>query len=98
MRKAMESLQELSRDEELYQEVLTKEMTEVIHHLDKRGWVDEGMEKGLRKGRKEGIEKGMMKVREQIALNMLKEKTDIAFISKVTGLLETEIIKLKNTK
>ena len=93
----MESLQELSRDEELYQEALTKEMTEVIHRLDKKGWIDEGMEKGLRKGREEGREEGMIKQREQIALNMLKEKAGIAFISKVTGLLEAEIIKLKNT-
>ena len=39
-------------------------------------------------GRQEGI--------QQIVLNMLKEKAEIAFICKVTGLSEKEINKLKN--
>ena len=45
-------------------------------------------EKGRWKGRKEG--------RQEVILNMLKEKADISFISKVTGLPEKEIKKLKN--
>jgi len=43
-------------------------------------------------GRQEGIQKGQ----KQVILNMLKEKADIAFIAKVTGLSEKEIQKLKN--
>ena len=34
---------------------------------------------------------------KEVVLNMLKEKTDISFISKVTGLSEKEIKKLKNS-
>ena len=44
------------------------------------------------KGRWEGERKG----RQEVVLNMLKEKADISFISKVTGLSEKEIKKLKN--
>ena len=60
----------------------------------------EGIRKGIRKGRMEGIEKGRMegieKGRMEVILNMLKKKTDISFISEVTGLSEKEIKKLKN--
>ena len=47
-------------------------------------------------GRTEGRKEGRKEGREQIVLNMLKEKADIAFISKVTGLSEKEIRKLQN--
>ena len=41
----------------------------------------------IRKGRREGI--------KDVAKNMLKEKIDIKLISKLTGLSETKIKKLK---
>ena len=41
-------------------------------------------------------EKGRWEGRQEVVLNMLKEKADISFISKVTGLSEKEIKKLKN--
>ena len=53
-------------------------------------------EKGRWEGRKEGLKKGRQEGRQQVILNMLKEKADISFISKVTGLSEGEIKKLKN--
>ena len=48
------------------------------------------------KGRWEGERKGRQEERQQVILNMLKEKVDIGVISKVTGLSEKEIKKLKN--
>ncbi|MBC6414770.1 MAG: hypothetical protein GDA46_00005 [Bdellovibrionales bacterium] len=51
----------------------------------------EGMQEGLQKGRQEGLQEGMQK----IALNLLKEKVEIAFISKITGFSKEEIKKLK---
>ena len=57
------------------------------------------LEYAVQKGRKEGMEKGMEKgalaERQAVALNMLKEQVDIAFICKVTGLSAEEINKLK---
>ena len=50
--------------------------------------MQEGMQKGLQAGRQEGM--------RQVALNMLKEKADLTFISKVTGLSEDQINRLKN--
>ena len=44
--------------------------------------------------KEEGIQKGI----QTVVLNMLKKKTDIAFISEVTGLSEKEIKQLKNRK
>ena len=53
-------------------------------------------EKGIWKGEKKGRREGRQEERQQVVLNMLKEKADISFISKVTGLSEKEIKKLKN--
>ena len=41
-------------------------------------------------------EKGQQERNTEVILNMLKEKADLSFISKVTGLSEKEIKKLKN--
>ena len=49
---------------------------------------EKGIWEGERKGRKEGI--------QQVINNMLKEKANISFISKVTGVPAKEIKKLKN--
>ena len=46
--------------------------------------------------KEEGIQKGRQEERQQVVLNMLQEKADISFVSKVTGLSEDEIKKLKN--
>lgn len=50
-------------------------------------YIEEGINKGIAIGEARVIE---------IALRMLKEKTDIKFISSVTGLFPDEILKLKN--
>ena len=73
MRKAMEHLEELSRDKELLYKALSRENSEMAYRLDKQGWIEEGIkkgeEKGIKKGREEGIKKGrdegMKKGREE---------------------------------
>ena len=54
-------------------------------------------EKGHWEGERKGLKKGRQEGRQEVVLNMLKEKADIAFIAKVTGLSEKEIKKLKNS-
>ena len=56
---------------------------------------NEGREEGREEGRKEGREEGMEKGMALVAVNMLKTKTDIDFIAKMTGFSEEEILKLK---
>ena len=46
--------------------------------------------------RQEGRQEGRQERDKEVILNMLKEKADISFISKVTGLPTKEIKKLKN--
>ena len=46
--------------------------------------------------REEGMQKGLQKGRQEVVLNLLKKDADISFISEVTGLPEKEIKKLKN--
>ena len=55
-----------------------------------------GMQTGLQRGRQEGRQEGMQTGLRQVILSMLQKKTDIAFISEVTGLSEEEIKKLQN--
>ena len=43
-------------------------------------------------------EEGLQKGRQSVALKMLQEGVDIAFVSKVTGLSKEEIEKLTNGK
>ena len=61
---------------------------------------EKGIWEGMQKGRKEGMQKGMQKGRKEgmqkVVLNMLKKKTDISFISEVTGLSAKEVKQLKN--
>ncbi len=61
-----------------------------------RKGLKKGLKKGRQEGRQEGLQEGLQEGRQQVVLNMLKEKADIAFISKVTGLSEKTIRKLKN--
>jgi predicted transposase YdaD len=66
---------------------------------------EEGVNKGIAIGKSEGITigeargeaKGIEKRNVEIACRMLKEKTDIKFITSVTGLSIDEILKLQNS-
>ena len=62
-------------------------------YMNTREYIEE---KGRQKGIQQGIQKGMQKERQQVVLNMLKEKIEIASICKVTGLSEKEVKQLKN--
>ena len=71
--------------------------------LTKGGYMDaiererwESRQEGRQEGIQEGLEKGLQTGRQAVILNMLKEKLDLSVISKVTGLSEEEINKLKN--
>ena len=54
-----------------------------------------GLEKGMVQGLKEGLEQGIEQEKINIVKNMLKEQTDINFISKVTGLSIEKINLIK---
>ena len=57
--------------------------------------IQKGIEQGRAKGKEEGREEGKEEGMELVALNMLKNKTDIDFIVKMTGLSQSKIFKLK---
>ena len=52
-------------------------------------------DEGIRKGLELGLEKGTEQSKNEIAKNMLKENMDISLISKLTGLSNEQINKLK---
>jgi len=76
--------------------MLMQDVREIIKEKGRWEGRQEGRQKGRQEGRQEGLQEGRQEERQQVVLNMLKEKADIAFISKVTGLSEKTIRKLKN--
>ena len=71
---------------------LMQDVREIIK--EKGRW--EGERTGLRKGLRKGRQEGRQERDKEVILNMLKEKINVSVISKVTGLSEKEIKKLKN--
>ena len=87
MKRAMEHLQDLSQDEEVRRWEEAREKFIRDQRAEKAYAFDEGLEKGLQKGRAEGLQK--------VALNMIQKKWDVAIISEVTGLSEKMIKNLQ---
>ena len=56
---------------------------------------EEGLKEGYQQGIERGLEKGIEKGIEQTVINMLNEGMDISLISKVTGMTEEDINRLK---
>ena len=104
LEEAMKHFDKLSQEEKLQQIALDQHMTEVIHDLDRSGWIEEGrkqgMQEGIEKGREEGIqkgiEKGMQKGIEDLILKMLERGCSVLEISQITDLSEAEILELKD--
>ncbi len=57
--------------------------------------MEQGRKKGMEQGRRKGMEQGMEAGVKQVILQMLKEKADINFISRVTGITKEKVLKLK---
>ena len=81
--------------EQLVLDHLPKEKGAEIMKTIADSYIEEGINKGIAIGKNEGIAIGEARVIE-IARRMLQEKTDIKFISSVTGLSTDEIQKLKS--
>jgi predicted transposase/invertase (TIGR01784 family) len=58
--------------------------------------MQKGLEKGKQQGRQEGLQQGELEKAKDIALKMLNEGIDTAFISKITDLSPADIERLKN--
>ena len=91
MGRAVKQLWKLSADELLREQMEAEDKFRQDHEASLLTRYQEGEEKGLEKGREEGREEG----REKVALNLLKEGAEPAFICKVTGLSEEELNQLK---
>ncbi len=72
------------------------ELEMIKEDLIKKGGYMDARDYFREEGRQEGRQAGRKERDKEVILNMLKEKADIAFISKVTGLSEKAIRKLKN--
>ena len=83
LEKMVKKLEEMSYDPEVIGLYDKERMDKFVHDVD------------MHYAREEGIEEGIEQNKLEIAKNMLKENTDIEFISKVTGLTKEEIEEIK---
>ena len=99
MKKAKEKLVDLSEDTELVgmydKEIVERKVNNTKLISARNEGIKEGMKKGKEQGIKEGLKQGIDKTKKDTVINMLKENIDIKTISKVTGMSENEILKLK---
>ena len=75
---------------------IEKTVTKEEYIMPLQSSLDAAREEGLKQGIKRGMQQGMQRM-QAVICNMLREKADMHFISKVTGLSEAEIIKLQNS-
>ena len=59
-------------------------------------WIDEGIERGIERGKIEGIERGIKKNKWLTAIKSIENGLDVHTIHIITGLLKDEIINLQN--
>ena len=83
--KFMTRVKDINDDNRIVQEWMVEENNRLRELGIKQTAYEEGEEKGIKKGIKQGIEQGIEKSQKNVILNMLKEKADYSFISKVTG-------------
>ena len=77
---------------------LKKEDQEGLMRTIADKYIDEGIAQGMQIGRNEGMQIGEAKGKYEVAKNMYNAGSDIAFISKVTGLSISEINDLLKHK
>ena len=92
----MAHLKEISKEERLRIDQTSRDKFAFIVNSNKQIAYEEGKQLGMEKGKQLGREEGKQLGKQQIILNMLKKKSDISFISEVTGWSAKEIKKLKN--
>jgi len=54
-------------------------------------------ERGMKKGKEEGIKEGKKAATRELALELLKEGSSVAFVAKVTRLSQKEIEELRKS-
>ena len=65
LEEAMSHFDKLSQDERMRNMALDQHMAEVIHDLDRSGWIEQGKEEGIQQGREEGLQQGIHRGREE---------------------------------
>jgi predicted transposase/invertase (TIGR01784 family) len=59
--------------------------------------IQQGFQQGVQQGIQQGVQQGTQQTKSELVRTMLHNQLDIALIVKITGLSESEILKLKNT-
>ena len=96
IKEAKEELDKISQDDILRRMALKAKLERMDHKQELYEAKRDGRAEGRKEGEVIGEARGIKQEKEETALKMLKEKMDIEVITRITGLTEEEINKLKN--
>ncbi len=91
IKEAVVTVREMSEDEKMIRLAELREKA----IMDEKSCYDTGLQDGRKEGVQEGIQKGMKESTIKMIKSMLKEKVDIALISKISEMPIEEIKKIK---
>ena len=91
------TMRELSDDEKVLKDWIVEDNQRWREQGERRFAIKQGHEEGFKQGREEGRKEGKEEGKELVIINMLGEKTDYDFISKVTGKTVEEIKKIEKS-
>lgn len=87
----MEEMEKLNSDDFILSEWEQKQLDQMVRDNELKYAREDAIKKGL----KQGLEQGLEQKKIEIAKKMLEEKMEIKLISKITGLTDKELEKLK---
>ena len=90
MKMALEHLEEISKDDQLYWDAVARKKDRIAIQLGKSCALEEGMRKGMKAGK--------VKRNHEIAVSMLQKGYEVLEISEVTGLSVAEIGQLTKNR
>ena len=94
MKMALEHLEEISKDDQLYWDAVARKKDRIAIQLGKSCALEEGM----RKGRVQGMQEGEVNKARGIAVSKLQKGYEVSEISEVTGLSIAEIGELTKNR
>ncbi|MGM9876909.1 MAG: hypothetical protein ACI310_06780, partial [Bacilli bacterium] len=86
---------EVNDDERVLEDWMWEEHYRLKEIDERNTALQEGREEGFKLGHEEGIEEGIEDKTKEVITNMLREKSDYEFISKITGKTIDEIKEIE---
>ena len=95
--KFLKTIEEVNNTNKILKMWMIEDNTKWAMESEKRHEREEGIAEGIAEGKAEGIAEGAFQKELDLIKNMLKEKTDYKYISKISGKTIEEIKAIEKT-